>query len=87
MEHPAIYSPDRSGMSILAEINRLRSTLGDSFARIVVLDIGKSGSGLCDKGDPFMAILDDFAAYPQASESRTTFNLQDGADVMFRQKD
>ncbi|MBU2851166.1 MULTISPECIES: hypothetical protein [Acidithiobacillus] len=69
MEHPVIYSPGRTGMSAIAEINRLRSTLGNSSARIVVLDIGKSGSGLCDKCKPFMAVLDDFAFFPPASES------------------
>ena len=69
MEHPVIYSPGRTGMSILAEINGLQSAIGNSSVRIAVVDIGKSGSGLCDKCEPFMIVMDDYAAYSPEKEN------------------
>ena len=69
MEHPVIYSPGRTGMSVLAAINGLQSAIGNSSARIVVVDIGRSGRGLCDECEPFMIVMDDYAAYSPEKEN------------------
>ena len=69
MEHPVIDSPGRAGLSPLADISHILSTMGRSPVHIAVMDIGYSGSGLCDRCEPFRVMMDDYP-YPPASENQ-----------------
>lgn len=69
MEHHVIDLPCCAGLSPLADISHILATMGKSPVHIAVMDIGYSGSGLCDRCEPFRVMMDDYP-YPPASENQ-----------------